>query len=111
MARLRQRFPTFVVDLTTDVSSRCSTQINSGVQMTFELYIAERERCSEDLFAVTMKMGELEEALDLEIAGGIEGSRLEAALAYTRAEGERLEDRLLQLEGSIGAMKAGPRLR
>jgi len=34
--------------------------------MTFEFYSAERERCAEELFSVTMKMGELEEALVLE---------------------------------------------
>ena len=70
--------------------------------MTFELYCAERDRCVEDLFAVTMKLGELEEALVSETAGALESHRLEAALASTRAESERLEERLVQLEGSIG---------
>ena len=69
--------------------------------MTFELYTAERERCAEELSTVTMKMGELEDALMLEADRSVESSRLEAALAATRAEGERLEERLLQLEGSV----------
>ena len=74
-----------------------------GVQMTFELYSAERERCAEELFSVTMKMGELEEALVLETAECVESRRLEMALASTRAESERLENRLIQLEGSISS--------
>ena len=72
--------------------------------MTFELYTAERQRCAEDLFAVTLKMGELEEALVLETEGSIESSRLEAALESTRAESGRLEGRLVQLEGTIGSL-------
>ena len=103
IARHCWQLPTLVVDLTTEVSSSYSTQIKSGVQMTFELYTAERERCAEDLFAVTMKMGEIEEALVLEAEGGTECSRLEAALELTRAESGRLEDRLLQLDGSLGS--------
>jgi hypothetical protein len=72
--------------------------------MNFELYTAERERCAKELFTVTMKMGELEEALVLEADGGIEGTRLEVVLELARAEGERLEERLLQLEGSIRSL-------
>lgn len=72
-----------------------------GVQMTFEFYSAERERCAEELFSVTMKMGELEEALVLETGECVESRRLEMALASTRAESERLEKRLIQIEGSI----------
>ena len=71
--------------------------------MTFELYSAERERCAEDLLNVTARIGELEEALILE-AHGIESGRLEFALEATRAESGRIEDRLLQLEGSIGSL-------
>lgn len=71
--------------------------------MTFELFAAERKRCAEDLHAVTRKLGELEEAIVLE-AGGIEGRRLEAALSCIKSDGERLEYRLLQLEGSIGSL-------
>ncbi len=72
--------------------------------MTFELYTAERERCADELSTVTMKIGELEDALMLEVDCSIESSRLEAALGATRAEGERLEERLLQLEGSVGSL-------
>jgi hypothetical protein len=71
--------------------------------MTFELYTAERERCAEDLFNVTARIGELEEALILEVQGGIESNRLKFALEATRAESGRIEDRLLQLDGSIGS--------
>ena len=71
--------------------------------MTFELYTAERERCAEDLSALTRRMGELDDALMLEADSSVESSRLEAALEATRAEGERLEERLLQLEGSVGS--------
>lgn len=70
--------------------------------MTFELFAAERERCAEDLHVITMKIGELEEASVLEVDGGIAGHQLEVALSSVRAEGERLEDRLHQLESSIG---------
>ena len=48
--------------------------------------------------------GELEDALMLEADCSVESSRLEAALGATRAEGERLEERLLQLEGSVGSL-------
>ena len=72
--------------------------------MTFELYTAERERCTEELFTVIMKMGEIEEALVLEADGGIESRRLGAVLESARAEGERLDNRLLQLEGSIRSL-------
>ncbi len=51
-----------------------------------------------------MNMGELEDALMLEADCSVESSRLEAALGATRAEGERLEDRLAQLEGSVGSL-------
>ena len=71
--------------------------------MTFELYTAERDRCAEELLTVTVRMGELEDALMLEADCGVEGSRLEACLEASRAEGERLEERLLQLEGSVGS--------
>ena len=71
--------------------------------MPFELYTAERERCAEDLSALTMRMGELDDALMLEADTSVESSRLEAVLEATRAEGERLEERLLQLEGAVGS--------
>ena len=48
--------------------------------MNFELYTAERERCAKELFTVTMKMGELEEALVLEADGGIEGHAARSGL-------------------------------
>ena len=42
--------------------------------MTFELYTAVRERCTEDLATVTMRLGELEEALMLEADCSAESS-------------------------------------
>ena len=72
--------------------------------MNFELYTAERERCAEELFTVTMKMSEIEEALVLEADGDNESRRLQQVLQSARAEGERLEKRLLQLEGSIRSL-------
>jgi hypothetical protein len=93
----------FGVDLTTEISSDHPSPY-PGVQMTFERYTVERQRCAKDLFTVTMRMGELEEALVLEADGGIEATRLEVVLESARAEGERLEERLLQLEGSIRSL-------
>jgi len=84
-----------------DASGIGSTQITWGVQMTFELYSTERARCAEDLSALTIRMGEIEEALASESPECVESLRLELALASTRAESERLEARLVELEGSI----------
>lgn len=98
--RAKRRFP---VELGPESLVKLVNAKSIGVQMTFELFAAERKRCAEDLHAVTRKLGELEEAIVLE-AGGIEGRRLEAALSCIKSDGERLEYRLLQLEGSIGSL-------
>lgn len=74
--------------------------------MPFELFNAERERCVTDLRTVVVKRSELEEALNLETAHGIQRALLEAALTSCRAEIERLEDRIDQLDASIASLQS-----